>query len=188
MKELYGFLDRGDFFESIENLSNLPALLDAQLSSKAKLSVAVGLHKHILYIKRYHDQFRRIELKRGLRVSASKIVQLLRICGQKLNPHDDSDLAMLCQIIEAESLIYQQDLAAALTVLSPNKDTYATFLIAECLFLSGRDAEAERAVEEAKVLSSIVGYIEPNWDYLKEAADRGVEEVRSRKIRSKRWL
>lgn len=188
MRALHGFLNDGAFFESIETLEALPELLVPELPHATKLSAAVSFHKHLLHLKRYHERFRATDRERKLRVAGLRIVQLIRACGARIDPGDRSDLGILCSIVKAEALIASGEHDEALTILPRDQDRYMSFLVAECLAQLGSRAEALALMETARSQPTVVGYVEPNWDYLNTAADRGETEVRAKKIRSKRWL
>lgn len=188
MRALHHFLNDGAFFESVETLEALQGILGPGFTRTTKLSAAVSLHKHLLYLKRYHEKFRATDRERKLRVAGLKIAQLIGNCAARIDPGDRSDLGTLCLIVRAEASIAMGDHDEALAILPRERDAYVSFLVAECLAQLGRREEAFELMEAARRLPSVVGYIEPNWDYLSTAADRGETEVRARKIRSKRWL
>jgi len=188
MRALHGFLNDGAFFESVETLECLLEMSGPGFTHQTKLSATVSFHKHLLYLKRYHEKFRATDLDRGLRVAGLKIAQLIRGCVEKLDPGDPSDLGALCLIVRAEGAIAAGEHDEALAILPRERDRYMSFLAAECLAQLGRREEALGLMETARKLPSVVGYVEPNWDYLNTAADRGETEIRAKKIRSKRWL
>jgi len=188
MRALHGFLNDGAFFESVETLEALPELLVLDLPRATKLSAIVSFHKHLLYMKRYHERFRVSDRERKLRVAGLRIAQLIRGCAARIDPDDQSDLGTLCLIVKAEAAIAAGDHDEALAMLPRERDRYMSFLVAECLAQLGRRAEALDLMETTRRSPSVVGYVEPNWDYLSAAADRGETEVRAKKIRSKRWL
>lgn len=188
MRALHGFLNGGEFFESIETLESVLVVLEPAFPRQIKLSTVVSLHKHLLYLKRYQEKFLVTDRKRKLRVAGLRIVQLVKRCAAKIDPGNQSNLGSLCLIVRAEALIATGDHEEALSLLPRDKDQYMAFLAAECLAQLGRRDAALDLARDAKALPSVVGYVGPNWDYLNDAADRGETEVRGQKIRSKRWL
>lgn len=188
MRALHGFLNDGAFFESVDTLEALLEMLGSDFSRQTLLSTAVSFHKHLLYLKRYHEKFRATDRKRSLRVAGLGISRLIQRCAAKFDPEDGSDLGALCLIVKAEALIAGGDHDEALALLPRDRDGYMSFLAAECLAQLGQRETALALKEVAQGLSSVVGYIEPSWDYLTVAADRGETELRGQKIRSKRWL
>lgn len=188
MRLLSRYFDDGDFIGVVEQLELLLTQFDDDLPHDIALRAAVGCHQHLGQLRRYINKFKAREADRGFAIHQEKILQLLGECGRVLGKNTDGDVLLVCEALQADSLIQRREFDAALGVLTTDEDGYCAFLRARCLFELGRLPEANALLAACRSLPTIFDYADLDWDILRRSKFSGEVEQRARKIRSKRWL
>jgi len=187
MRALRELLEKGDYFETIDNLEQLNELLDDDWPKDVQRSVAVACHKHLLQIRKYANSIRAAGRTRGVVVNTTKITFLLASCVDRLAVRGDPALGVINRIVKAESLVETGDYERALSVLDPETDQYMGFLAAEALTRLGRSKDAAEISTAARGKTTVVGYMVPNWDYLNTLPKNTAVTPPGGKMVSKRW-